>query len=116
MSKVCLVIGVGPGIGLALVKKWSAEGFKVAAVAGGAEGGAGERGARGSRQTRRLRRMTEMRLLRKLRGLSKLRGLNKLRGLTGLIWLLYMYIVIWLEHHGNRLYGVMGFLSKKSDG
>ena len=27
-----------------------------------------------------------------------------------------IYIVIWLEHHGNRLYGVIGLLSKKSDG
>ena len=23
--------------------------------------------------------------------------------------------MIWLEHHGNRLYGVIGLLSKKSD-
>ena len=31
------------------------------------------------------------------------------------MWLLYIntiYIVIWLKHHGNRLYGVMGLLSK----
>ena len=27
-----------------------------------------------------------------------------------------IYIVICLEHHGNRLYGVMGLLGKKSDG
>ena len=27
-----------------------------------------------------------------------------------------IYIVIWLEHDGNRLYGFMGLLSKKSDG
>ena len=25
------------------------------------------------------------------------------------------YIAIWLEHHGNRLYGFMGLLSKMSD-
>ena len=34
------------------------------------------------------------------------------------MWLLYIntiYIVIWLKHHGNRLYGVIGLLSKKSD-
>ena len=24
--------------------------------------------------------------------------------------------MIWLEHHGNRLYGVMGLLTKKLDG
>ena len=24
-----------------------------------------------------------------------------------------IYIVIWLEHHGNRLYGVLALLSKK---
>ena len=27
-----------------------------------------------------------------------------------------IYNVIWLEHHENRLYGVIGFLSKESDG
>ena len=37
-----------------------------------------------------------------------------MRGLTGLMWLLY--IVIWLKHHGDRLYGIMGLLSKKWDG
>ena len=47
-----------------------------------------------------------------MRGLRKRRGLWD-RGLTGLMWLLYIYIVIWLERHGNRLYGVMGLLSKK---
>ena len=26
-----------------------------------------------------------------------------------------MYIVIWLGHHGNRLYGYMGLRSKMSD-
>ena len=26
----------------------------------------------------------------------------------------YIYIFIWLEHYGNRLYGIMGLLSKKS--
>ena len=25
---------------------------------------------------------------------------------------IYVYIVIWFEHHGNRLYGVMRLLSK----
>lgn len=32
-SKVALVLGVGPGIGAAVVKKWVNEGFKVACVA-----------------------------------------------------------------------------------
>ena len=31
------------------------------------------------------------------------------------MWLLDIYIVIWLEHHGNRLYGFMGLRSKMSD-
>ena len=26
--------------------------------------------------------------------------------------MLYIYIVIWFEHHGNRLYGFMGLRSK----
>lgn len=30
--KVCVVIGVGPGLGLACVRKWAKEGFKVAMV------------------------------------------------------------------------------------
>ena len=30
MAKVCAVIGVGPGMGMACVKKWAAEGYKVA--------------------------------------------------------------------------------------
>ena len=29
MAKVCAVIGVGPGMGMACVKKWAAEGYKV---------------------------------------------------------------------------------------
>ena len=29
---------------------------------------------------------------------------------------LCIYIVIWLEYHGNRLYSVIGLLSKKLDG
>ena len=31
----------------------------------------------------------------------------------GMLWLLY--IVIWSEHHRNRIYGVLGVLKKKSD-
>ena len=29
---------------------------------------------------------------------------------------MHIYILIWLEHNRNRLYGAMGVLSKKSDG
>ena len=36
-------------------------------------------------------------------------------GLTWLMWLLYINCHIWLEHHKNRLNGVMGLLSKNSD-
>ena len=36
-NKVCVVLGVGPGLGLALSKKWAAEGFKVAACCRNAE-------------------------------------------------------------------------------
>ena len=28
---------------------------------------------------------------------------------------IYIYIVIWLEHHGNRLYGFMRLRSKMSE-
>ena len=28
---------------------------------------------------------------------------------------IYIFIVIWLEHHGNKQYGVLGLLSKKSE-
>ena len=31
VNKVCVVLGVGPGLGLAVAKKWAVEGFKVAA-------------------------------------------------------------------------------------
>jgi NAD(P)-dependent dehydrogenase (short-subunit alcohol dehydrogenase family) len=31
-SKVCLVVGVGPGLGMACVRRWIGEGFKVAMV------------------------------------------------------------------------------------
>ena len=40
-------------------------------------------------------------------------GLRELRGLRGVKWLKWLvYIVISFLHHGNRLYGVMGLLSK----
>ena len=61
----------------------------------GLRGTTGTRGAKEKRRTRRTRR---------------LRGIRRMRGLTGLMWLLY--IVIWLKHHGDRLYGIMGLLSK----
>ena len=32
-SKVCFVIGVGPGIGASCARKWSDKGFKVAIAA-----------------------------------------------------------------------------------
>ena len=51
-----------------------------------------------------------------MRRMKEMWGLRKLRGLTRLMWLLYTYVVIYLEYHGNRLYGAMGVLSKKSDG
>ena len=63
---------------------------------------------RGLRQTRGTRQTKGLRKLRWLTGLSRFKWL---RGLTGLMWLLY--IVMWLEHHGNRLYGFMGLWSKK---
>ena len=28
----------------------------------------------------------------------------------------YIYLLIWLEHHGNRLYGILGLLSKSRTG
>ena len=80
----------------------------------GLRGTTGTRAAketRGTRRTRGLRRIRWMRGLRKLMGLRRVRWV---RGLTGLMWLLY--IMIWLEHHGNRLYGVIRLLSKKWDG
>ena len=51
---------------------------------------------------------------------DSLLGLWELRGLRG-IWGLnsgryaYIYIAIWLEHLGDRLYGFMGLRSKMSD-
>ena len=62
---------------------------------------------------RGLRRLGALRRMRVKRGLGKVRGVRWLRRLTGLMWT-YIYIVIWLERHGNKLYGVMGLLSKKS--
>ena len=36
-------------------------------------------------------------------GADRAEGVKWLRGLTGLMLLLYIYVVIWLKHHGNRL-------------
>ena len=66
---------------------------------------------RGLSRTRGTRRTKGLRKLRWLTGLTGLSRFKWLRGLTGLMWLLY--IVMWLEHHGNRLYGFMELLSKK---
>ena len=57
--------------------------------------------------------MGALRMKRVKRGLGKVKGVRWLRRLTGLMWT-YIYIVVWLERHGKRLYGVMGLLSKKS--
>ena len=37
MAKVCVVVGVGPGLGMSCVQKWASHGYKVAMVSRNAE-------------------------------------------------------------------------------
>ena len=45
-------------------------------------------------------------------GLRGVRCLSGLKGVRTDAAAIYIYIVIWLEHHWNKLYGFMGLWSK----
>ena len=70
---------------------------------------------RGSRRSRGSSGLLGLIGLWRLRGLWGLRKLSGLRGLGRMRGLLYIYIVRWLGHYSNRLYGFMELLSKMSE-
>ena len=78
----------------------------------GAEGSKGAEGALGLRGLGALRRTMRTMGTRGTRGTRRSRWTRGTGGLSGVKWL--GYIVKAFLHHGNRLYDVMGLLSKIS--